>query len=82
MDLSGRLSCVQRDVDLRLGGRSLDLLVRQTQVDTATADSTGLRFETPLAFRAPVAIRIGTAGGDTVVRAVIDRREQTIRIEG
>ena len=63
-------------------GRSLALLVRQTQTDTATADSTGLRFETPLVFRAPVVIRVGTAGGDTVVRAVIDRREQTIRIEG
>ena len=61
--------------------RSLDLLVRQTQVDTATADSTGLRFETPLAFKAPVAIRIRTPAGDTVVRAVIDRREQTVRIE-
>jgi aminopeptidase N len=62
--------------------QSLDLLVRQTQVDTATADSTGLRFEIPLVFKAPVAIRVRTAAGDTVVRTVIDRREQTVRIEG
>jgi aminopeptidase N len=63
-------------------GRSLDLLVRQVQVDTATADSTGLRFETPLAFRAPVTIRIGSAAGDTSVSAVIERREQGVKIEG
>jgi aminopeptidase N len=63
-------------------GRALTLLVRQTQVDTATADSSGLRFETPLVFRAPVAIRVGTTAGDTVVRAVIDRREQSVKIEG
>jgi aminopeptidase N len=62
--------------------KSLTLTVRQTQTDTATADSTGLRFETPLAFRAPVAFRVGRVGGDTVVRTVIDRREQTVRIDG
>ena len=61
---------------------ALTLSVRQTQIDTATADSTGHRFETPLAFRAPLAIRVGTASGDTVVRTVIDRREQTITIGG
>ncbi len=63
-------------------GRTLTLLVRQTQVDTATADSTGLRFETPLAFRAPLAIRVATVSGDTVVRTVIDRREQRVIIAG
>jgi aminopeptidase N len=62
-------------------GRALSLMVRQTQTDTATADSTGLRFETPAVFRAPIAIRVGTASGDTVVRAVIASREQTIRVE-
>ncbi len=60
----------------------LTLSVRQTQVDTATADSTGLRFETPLAFRAPLAIRVATGSRDTVVRTVIDRREQTVTIGG
>ena len=62
-------------------GSALTLVVRQTQTDTATADSTGLRFETPSVFRAPIAIRVGSASGDTVVPAVITRREQTIRIE-
>ncbi|HEX6105179.1 MAG TPA: M1 family aminopeptidase [Gemmatimonadales bacterium] len=61
---------------------AVTLGVRQTQRDTATADSTGLRFTTPLVFRAPVAIRVGTAKGDVVHRVVIDRREQTVRIDG
>jgi aminopeptidase N len=61
--------------------RALTLTVRQTQVDTATADSTGLRYATPLAFRAPVAIRVGTAKGDVVRRVTIDRREQTVRLD-
>ena len=56
--------------------------MRQTQVDTATADSTGLRFATPLAFRAPLAVRVGTAAGDVVRQVTIDRREQTVRIDG
>ena len=61
---------------------TLAVSVRQTQEDTATADSTGLRFETPRAFRAPIAIRVGHASGDTVVRTLIDRREQTVVIGG
>ena len=61
--------------------RALTLTVRQTQVDTATADSTGLRYATPLAFRAPIAIRVGTAAGDIVRRVTIDRREQAVRID-
>ncbi|MGH3998049.1 MAG: M1 family metallopeptidase, partial [Pseudonocardiaceae bacterium] len=60
----------------------LTLTVRQTQVDTARADSSGFRFTTPLVFRGPVAIRVGTAAGDVVARAVLDRREQQIRVEG
>ncbi len=61
---------------------ALTLTVRQTQVDTASADSAGVRFVTPLAFRAPIAIRVGTERGDVVAPTVIDRREQTVRIEG
>ncbi|MFL5496189.1 MAG: M1 family metallopeptidase, partial [Gemmatimonadales bacterium] len=61
---------------------ALSLTVRQTQRDTAAADSGGFRFTTPEVFRAPVAIRVGTAAGDVVVRTMIDRREQTIRVEG
>jgi aminopeptidase N len=60
----------------------LALDVRQTQRDTATADSAGFRFTTPAVFRAPVAIRVGTADGDVVRQVLIDRREQTVRIEG
>ncbi len=61
--------------------RALTLAVHQTQVDTATADSTGLRFSVPTVFRAPIAIRVGTAAGDVVRRVTIDRRDQTVRID-
>jgi len=61
--------------------RALTLTVRQTQVDTATADSTGLRFAVPPAFRAPIAIRVGTSRGDVVRRVTIDRREQMVRVD-
>ncbi len=61
--------------------RALTLDVRQTQTDTATADSAGFRFATPLAFRAPLAIRVGTARGDVVRRVTIDRREQRVLID-
>ena len=61
--------------------RALTLTVRQTQVDTATADSTGLRFAVPLVFRVPLAIRVGTSGADVVRRVTIDRREQTVRVD-
>jgi len=61
--------------------RALTLTVRQTQVDTATADSTGLRFAVPLAFRAPIAIRVATSRGDVVRRVMIDRREQVVRVD-
>jgi Aminopeptidase N len=46
--------------------RALTLSVKQTQVDTAAADTSGLRFATPLVFRAPLAVRVGTARGDVV----------------
>ena len=62
--------------------RALSLTVRQIQTDTATADSGGSgRFTTPAVFRAPVAIRVGTSQGDIVARAVIEAREQTVRVE-
>src|SRR5690349_4762441 len=60
---------------------ALTLAVHQTQVDTAKADSTGLRFSVPAVFRAAVAIRVGTAAGDLVRRVTIDRRDQTVRID-
>ncbi len=60
---------------------ALTLEVRQTQTDTATADSTGLRYATPLVFRAPLTIRVGTAAGDVVRKMTIDQREQRVRID-
>ena len=62
--------------------RKLTLTVKQTQTDSAKADSTGPAFETPKAFRMPVTIRVGTAGGDVVRRTELAAREQTIEIPG
>jgi aminopeptidase N len=59
---------------------ALALTVRQTQVDTSRADSTGFRFTTPQVFRGPVTLRVGTATGDVRRRVQLDRREQVIRI--
>ncbi len=61
---------------------TLALTVRQTQVDTAQADSAGLRYTTPLIFRAPVAIRVGTSAGDVRHRVVLHEREQVVTIPG
>jgi aminopeptidase N len=61
--------------------RALTLTVRQTQTDTTRTDAGERRFTTPEVFRAPLAVRVGTSRGDVVARAVIEAREQTIRIE-
>jgi aminopeptidase N len=61
--------------------RALTLTVRQTQIDTATPDTGGVRVSTPAVFHAPVAVRVGTSEGDIVAHAVIAAREQTVRIE-
>jgi aminopeptidase N len=60
--------------------QALTLDVRQTQTDTAHAAG-GVRFTTPQVFQAPVAVRVGTSKGDLVARAVIEARQQKIRIE-
>ncbi len=60
--------------------RKLTLTAKQTQTDSAKADSTGLAFETPKVFRMPVTIRVGTASGDVVRRTELAAREQTIEI--
>ena len=64
------------------GAGRLTLTVKQTQVDTAKADSSGLRFTTPAVFHMPLTIRVGTVGGDVVQRAELDQREQMIVIPG
>jgi len=61
---------------------SLTLTVRQTQVDSARADSGGVRFRTPLVFQGPVIVRVRTAAGDVRKRVQLDRQEQLITIEG
>ena len=60
----------------------LTLTVKQTQDDSSTADSTGLRFTTPAVFRMPVTIRVGTTAGDVVRRVTLQAREQTIDVPG
>src|SRR5881394_2209610 len=59
---------------------TLTVVVQQTQQDSSKADSTGLRFTTPAAFRMPVTIRVGegAGAGDVVARAELSRREDTI----
>jgi len=61
--------------------RRLTLNVRQTQQDTATADSTGLRYTTPAVFRTPVTVWVGTAAGGARKTFQLDQREQTLAID-
>jgi aminopeptidase N len=62
--------------------KALTVNVKQTQVDTSKADSTGLRYTTPAVFRMPVTIRVGTTGGDVVQHVSLNAREQSIVING
>ena len=50
--------------DYDAAARALTLHVAQTQMDTATADSTGLRYTTPDIFRMPATVRVGTDNGE------------------
>jgi aminopeptidase N len=61
---------------------SLTLTVRQTQVDSARADSGSVRFSTPLVFQGLVTVRVGTPTSDVRKRVRLDRREQVITIAG
>jgi aminopeptidase N len=63
-------------------GHQLTLTVKQTQPDSLKADSSGLRYTVPAAFRMPLSIRVGTAGGDIVRSVEIATRDQTITIPG
>ena len=62
--------------------RRLTLTVKQSQSDSSKADSSGLKYETPLVFHMPVTVRVGTAGGDVVRRVELTAREQTIEFSG
>jgi len=61
---------------------TLALTIRQAQVDTARADSTGFRLTTPQVFRGTVSVRVGTATGDVRLRVQLNQREQVVRIAG
>jgi aminopeptidase N len=61
---------------------TLSLDVRQTQVDTLSAGADGVRFDVPQVFRMPLTVRVGTAAGDVVHRAVLAARAQTITVPG
>ena len=71
---------VTHTVDSTAG--KLTLNVKQIQVDTARADTTGVRFSTPLVFQGAVTIRVGTAAGDVRKRVRLDRREQVVDLAG
>jgi aminopeptidase N len=63
--------------------KRLSLAVAQTQRDTLKADSTGMRYVVPEVFRMPVTVRVGVAGGaDVVQTSWVDRREDTIVVNG
>ncbi|HKV70941.1 MAG TPA: M1 family metallopeptidase, partial [Gemmatimonadales bacterium] len=62
------------------GSHTLTLDIKQTQQDSLKADSTGLKYTVPQAFRMPVTIRVGTATGDVVQRVWLEAREQKVSI--
>lgn len=59
----------------------LAVKVQQTQVDSAKADSTGLKYSTPEVFRMPVTIRVATARGERTRRVQLTEREQVITVD-
>lgn len=61
---------------------TLALTIAQAQRDTLPADSAGLRYSVPEAFRARVAIRIGTEAGDTVREVELRQRSETLSVGG
>ncbi|HEY7192721.1 MAG TPA: M1 family metallopeptidase, partial [Gemmatimonadales bacterium] len=62
------------------GTATLSVVVQQVQQDSSKADSTGLRYTTPTAFRLPVTIRVGTARGDVSTQAELSHRQDTILV--
>ena len=61
---------------------TLTLNLRQTQVDTARADTADVRYTTPEIFRGMVSVRVGAGSADVRKAVRLDRREQVISFEG
>jgi len=62
--------------------KRVTLAVKQTQRDTLKADSTGMRYVVPEAFRMPVTARVATTSGADVVRTKwIRQRDDTIVVD-
>jgi len=61
---------------------TLSLAVTQTQRDTLPADSTGLHYRVPDAFRGRVVIRVGTDRGDVVRELELRQRAETLAVTG
>jgi aminopeptidase N len=61
---------------------ALTLSVKQTQRDSVLTDTSGVRYETARVFKLPVAVRVGTPGGDLVRRVELASRDQTVAIAG
>ena len=62
-------------------GHRVTLVARQTQRDSLPADTSGMRFVIPEAFRMPVTIRVGTRNGDVVHKTWIQNRVDTIVVD-
>jgi len=63
--------------------RRVTVVVRQTQRDTLKADSAGMRYVVPEAFRMPVTVRVGVGSGPDITRTSwIKQREDTIVVDG
>lgn len=61
---------------------TLRLRVKQVQQDTATADSTGLRYVTPQVFRMPLTVRVGMGMAEAKVTTWLSDRAQEIAVPG
>ncbi|HET6836723.1 MAG TPA: M1 family aminopeptidase, partial [Gemmatimonadales bacterium] len=61
---------------------ALTLGIRQTQTDSAGADTAQVRFTTPEVFRGTVSIRVSTSSGEVRKTVQLNQRDQVVRIEG
>jgi aminopeptidase N len=61
--------------------RGLTLTIAQTQTDSLTPDTSGVRYTIPTVFRGRVAVRVGTSAGDVVREVELRERTQTLRFD-